>query len=70
MMAQLHHVTVQDGDDLIVVVQLSPSASDPGGEIAALGKCFRIVAHVDGPTLELIPLKDKPARLSHMPRTD
>jgi len=67
LMGQSKKVVLRDGDDLIVIVALAPSAFDPAQEYLAVGLAYRVVANSNGPTLTLVPLAKEPGLLRNLP---
>ena len=53
-----HEIIVNDGDYLIVVVNMPPSVTDPGNEIPAIARVYRVIASklMGGSLLELLAL--------------
>ena len=63
-MSRHYTVILEDGDTLSVIAQLQPSLSDMANTVAAVAQRYRIVADVCAPTLALVPLNEKPGKLS------
>ena len=60
-------IYLKDGDNFSVIVKLDPSVSDPCLSKVAVAQTYRVVANSFAPILVLVPLKNEPTALSHLP---
>jgi hypothetical protein len=64
-------IYVQDGDVLIVIGKLQPSAHDPALQTEGVIQSFRVICNsMKGPILKLVAEQDHATALSRVPKAD
>jgi hypothetical protein len=59
-------ISVKDGEQFSIIVELEPSVKDPALEQPGVSQTYRVVANSWGPTLDLAPLAKNPSILTDL----